>query len=181
MGKIRIISGKFKSRLISFPDKIKNLRPTHDRIREDLFNWLMFDIENKKCLDLFAGSGAIGFEAISRNAKSVTMIEINKTAYLELIRNQKNLQCQNINITNSNAINYLNQSIEKFDLIFLDPPYDSILLETILQIIINKKNLYQNTLIYLETNKNLDLSDFKIIKNKQTSSIFYMLIQLKQE
>lgn len=181
MGKIRIISGKFKSRSISFPDKVKNLRPTHDRVREDLFNWLMFDIENKKCLDLFAGSGAIGFEAISRNATSVTMVEINKIAYLELIKNRKNLQCQNINIINDDAIKYLDQSIEKFDLIFLDPPYDSILLETTLQIITNNKDLYKNTLIYLETNKKINLSNFKIIKNKQTSNIFYMLIKLQQE
>lgn len=180
MGKIRIISGKFKSRLISFPDKIKNLRPTHDRIREDLFNWLMFDIENKNCLDLFAGSGVIGFEAISRHAKSVTMLEINKTAYIELTKNKKLLQCQNLNIINNDAVNYLNQCSEKFDLIFLDPPYDSELLEIILKMITNNKKLYQDTLIYLETNKNIDITNFNVIKNKKTNNINYMLIKLKQ-
>jgi 16S rRNA (guanine966-N2)-methyltransferase len=179
MGKIRIISGKFKSRLISFPDTIKNLRPTHDRIREDLFNWLMFNIENKSCLDLFAGSGAIGFEAISRNAKSVTMIEINKMACNALIKNKETLQCDNLNIINDDAIKYLNQCSETFDLIFLDPPYNSELLETILKIIINNRKFHQNTLIYLETNRHINITNFDIIKNKKTSNIHYMLIKVK--
>jgi 16S rRNA (guanine966-N2)-methyltransferase len=179
MGKIRIISGKLKSRLISFSDGIKHLRPTHDRVREDLFNWLMFDIEGKICLDLFAGSGAIGFEAISRNIKSVTMLELNKIAYNDIIKNKKLLNCDNIEVINSDAISYLKQSNRVFDIIFMDPPYDSELLNNSLEIILHNKNLYQNTLIYIETNKNLVLKDFNIIKDKKTSNIYYKLIKLK--
>jgi 16S rRNA (guanine966-N2)-methyltransferase len=107
------------------------------------------------------------------------MLELNKIAYNDIIKNKKLLNCDNIEVINSDAISYLKQSNRVFDIIFMDPPYDSELLNNSLEIILHNKNLYQNTLIYIETNKNLVLKDFNIIKDKKTSNIYYKLIKLK--
>ena len=127
---IRIIAGTHRGRIIPVPD-VENLRPTPNRIRETLFNWLQQDLSHKTCLDLFAGSGALGFESLSRNATYVTMVEYNPIA----IKNLHNIKT-------------------KFSIIFLDPPYSSNLLQQSLNIINNKSDIFINTVIYLEYQKN---------------------------
>src|SRR3990167_11007598 len=118
MGKVRIIGGLYRSRILKFKDGVDGLRPTPDAIREKLFNWLGKDLSGKKCLDLFAGSGALGFEAVSRNATAVTMVESDKIVFGYLQENEKLLQSDNVMLINTSAIEYLKNSKDKFDLIF---------------------------------------------------------------
>lgn len=120
---LRIIGGEWKRRVLPFAD-VDGLRPTPDRVRETLFNWLMWDVQNTDVLDLCAGSGALGFEALSRGASHVTMIEPNALQAQILKENLKLLKAENCKILVSTAQQVLHsQSKDRFDLVFLDPPY----------------------------------------------------------
>lgn len=119
---LRIIGGEFKRRQLEFAT-IEGLRPTPDRVRETLFNWLMWDIQNSKVLDLCAGSGALSFEAISRGARHVVMIEPNDQQVEFLKKNIKLLKTENCEIYKKSAQQTLTQLKEQFNVVFLDPPY----------------------------------------------------------
>ena len=125
MSQLRIIAGKFRSRKITFSEEI-GLRPTHDRIRETVFNWLGKEVINAVCLDLFAGSGALGFEALSRGAKHTTFVDTNKNNINNLKLNAGNLKLEKnaTDFINSDfqKLN-LNQLCNKFNIAFLDPPF----------------------------------------------------------
>ena len=126
-GQVRIIGGAWRSRMLRFPT-VPGLRPTSDRVRETLFNGLGQDLTGKPCLDLFAGSGALGFEALSRNAKSVVMVECDARARAALSANAKLLQAgTRLAIDGSNALQFLRTCVarqeQRFDLIFCDPPF----------------------------------------------------------
>ena len=121
-GKVRIIGGQWRSRIITFPD-LPDLRPTPDRIRETVFNWLGQDLSGLNCLDLFAGSGALGFEAASRGAESVVMIDADAKIHRALQENKQKLQAAQVELLLMNALNFLASDARKFDVIFLDPPY----------------------------------------------------------
>jgi 16S rRNA (guanine966-N2)-methyltransferase len=129
--RVRIIGGKFRRRLLEFPDSA-GLRPTPDRVRETLFNWLGQDLPGWRCLDLFAGSGALGFEAASRGAGSVVMIERDGTALEALKKNRAVLGTSLVEILRTDALAWLANNHETFDLIFVDPPFDSGLAATVL-------------------------------------------------
>jgi 16S rRNA (guanine966-N2)-methyltransferase len=123
---IRIIGGTHKRRVIRFPalDKgIAGFRPTPDRVRETLFNWLGQDLIGKRCLDVFAGSGALAFEAASRNASSVIALEASRAAANAITDNQKLLQFENLKLRLGDSFSFLASTPEKFDVIFLDPPF----------------------------------------------------------
>ncbi|MBS1208725.1 MAG: rsmD [Proteobacteria bacterium] len=122
VSKVRIIGGSHRSRLIEVPDAI-GLRPTPDRVRETLFNWLGQDLEGLRCLDLFAGSGALGFEAASRNAASVTMVEFAPKVMAHLRTAQAKLQFNNLRLMPGDGLKFLQTTAEHFDVVFLDPPY----------------------------------------------------------
>jgi 16S rRNA (guanine966-N2)-methyltransferase len=122
--RVRIIGGHFRRRLLDFPDSA-GLRPTPDRVRETLFNWLGQDLPGWACLDLFAGSGALGFEAASRGAGRVVMIERERGALDALEKNRAALGADQIEILRADALAWLVNSREAFDLIFVDPPFDS--------------------------------------------------------
>ncbi|WP_434630759.1 16S rRNA (guanine(966)-N(2))-methyltransferase RsmD [Chromobacterium sp. CV08] len=132
--KVRIIGGDYRRRLLPFPDA-DGLRPTPDRVRETLFNWLGQDLYGKNCLDLFAGSGALGFEAASRSARRVVMVEKSRKAYESLQANRQLLQAAALEVQAGDALLYLKNSRERFDVIFVDPPYDSDLLEQALPLL----------------------------------------------
>lgn len=120
---LRIIGGEWKRRVLPFAD-VDGLRPTPDRVRETLFNWLMWDVQNADVLDICAGSGALGFEALSRGASHVTMIEPNSKQAQILKENLKLLKAENCKILVSTAQQVLHsQTKDSFDLVFLDPPY----------------------------------------------------------
>ena len=125
-GSVRIIGGELRSRKISFPDAA-GLRPSADRVRETLFNWLQMAIPAARVLDLFAGSGALGFEAASRGASSVVMVEKAKPAANALRDNRDALATTAVQIIEADALIWLRRDAgkQRFDLVFLDPPFDA--------------------------------------------------------
>ena len=122
--RVRIIGGHYRRRLLDFPDSA-GLRPTPDRVRETLFNWLGQDLPGWSCLDLFAGSGALGFEAASRGAGRVILIERDPNALGALEKNRTLLGASQVEILRADALAWLANNNERFDLIFVDPPFDS--------------------------------------------------------
>ncbi|MDE9541016.1 16S rRNA (guanine(966)-N(2))-methyltransferase [Xenorhabdus bovienii] len=131
LGQIRIIGGKWRGRKLPVPDS-EGLRPTTDRVRETLFNWLMPIIQEARCLDCFSGSGALGFEALSRNASHATLLEYDRNVAKQLSANLALLKTENANVVQGNALQYLNQTGTPFDVVFLDPPFrKGMLVETI--------------------------------------------------
>ncbi len=147
-GSVRLISGKWGGRALYFPS-IDGLRPTLGSQRETLFNWLRPIIRNSRCLDLFAGSGALGFEAASGGATSVVLVEKSKKAYLSLLSNAELLNAENCRIFNTTAQSFLERYPEQFDIFFLDPPFSNPeILENTVSLI--KERLTAGQLIYLE-------------------------------
>ena len=128
---VRIIGGQYRRRLLAFPDA-PGLRPTPDRVRETLFNWLGQDLTGWTCLDLYAGSGVLGFEAASRGAARVVMVERERAAWETLQANRILLGAAGVEVQRADCLGWLAASSECFDLIFLDPPFDSGLAETVL-------------------------------------------------
>src|SRR5450759_921815 len=120
--RVRIIGGDWRSRLISFPART-DLRPTHDRVRETLFNWLGQDLTGKTCLDLFAGSGALGLEAASRGAKRVVMVERDPVAFHALQANVGVLNAAAVELKRADALEFLRADDGTYDVVFLDPPF----------------------------------------------------------
>ena len=125
---LRIIGGTHKRRIVRFPgmadmEGVPSFRPTPDRVRETLFNWLGQDLLGKRCLDVFAGSGALAFEAASRNAAQVIAIENSRAAAQAIAQNQRLLDLPNLKLIHSDAFAYLTSTPDKFEVIFLDPPF----------------------------------------------------------
>ena len=170
-GLIRIIAGQWKGRKLPVV-RVEGLRPTPDRVRETLFNWLQGSLYQARCLDLFAGSGAIGFEALSRGAKQVVMVEKNHKAAQQLSDNIKRLNAENAILKNTDAYQYLKSETEPFDIIFLDPPFRKGHLEKVLDQIVKQNLLAENGLIYLEQEAEnlLDLTQWKLQIHKQTKA-----------
>ena len=121
-GQLRIIGGAFRSRLIRVPRR-PGLRPTPDRVRQTLFDWLGQDLSGLACLDLYAGSGALGFEAASRGAARVVMVESDLAARAELARSRAALGAARVEIYGADAAGYLARGHGRFDVVFLDPPF----------------------------------------------------------
>ena len=121
---MRIIGGNWRSRRIGFPDR-PGLRPTPDRVRETLFNWLGQDLSGYRCLDLYAGSGALGFDALSRGASHVTLVERDALIARAIENSARELNATGSRIICSDALKFLRQAAnrERYDLIFLDPPF----------------------------------------------------------
>jgi 16S rRNA (guanine966-N2)-methyltransferase len=120
-GKIRIIAGEYRGRRIQVPDRA-GLRPTPDRVRETLFNWLGQSLEGLACLDLFAGSGALGFEAASRGAKRVVMVEQDRAVFESLKSFRERIGAHHVEVLHEDAFAYLKR-MPPFDVVFLDPPF----------------------------------------------------------
>jgi 16S rRNA (guanine966-N2)-methyltransferase len=121
-GWVRIVGGAWRSRRIEVPAR-SGLRPTPDRVRETLFNWLGQDLTGLSCLDLFAGSGALGFEAASRGAARVVMLESHRATLAALERSRAALGASQVEIVRGDALAYLVRGGERFDVVFLDPPF----------------------------------------------------------
>ena len=122
--RVRIIAGKWRSRIVKFPAAAA-LRPTPDRVRETLFNWLGQRLDDLACLDLFAGSGALGFEAMSRGASRVVMVERDRNVATGLRASAKALEAEGLEVVEGEALAYLDRARERFDIAFLDPPFAS--------------------------------------------------------
>ena len=160
-GDVRIIGGQYKRRIVSFIDA-EGLRPTPDRLRETLFNWLIADIHDAKVLDSCAGSGVLGFEALSRGAAHTTFIEVSpaQVTMLRQSAEQLRLDASSHQIIQGTAEQVLtqNQTIQRhFDIVFIDPPYAQDLWQPILTALIKQSLINTETLIYLEADKDLTL------------------------
>ena len=129
---VRVIGGEFRRRILHFPSS-SGLRPTPDRVRETLFNWLGQDLEGLDCLDAFAGSGALGFEAASRGAARVLMLERDSQALAALRENARLLGATAVEVVAADAVSYLSRPGEAFDVIFLDPPFAANLIGDLLR------------------------------------------------
>ncbi len=119
---VRIVGGLWRSRILEFPDAV-DLRPSPDRVRETLFNWLGRDLSGMVCLDLFAGSGALGFEALSRGAASVIMVEKNPVVLRALRDNAAKLGATGLTVVRGDALEFARGAHSRFDVVFVDPPY----------------------------------------------------------
>ena len=204
---IRINAGVWRSRVIKFADG-DGLRPTPDRVRQTLFNWLGQELTGKTCLDLFAGTGALGFEAASRNAKSVTMIELASSAIAALRQNLALLNGsdsklngfaiqdsklngfaiqdsklngfelpKNIQILQQDALQFLANNVENFDVIFCDPPYNKGWLDKLLPQL--KQHLAPNGMAYVEAEFELTSSeDWQVKKSGKAGAVYYHLLSL---
>ena len=122
--RVRIIGGAWRSRRIAFPPR-KDLRPTPDRVRETLFNWLGPDLTGRACLDLFAGSGALGFEAASRGANRVVMVESDRAVFRSLVASRATLAAAAVELRMADALAFLRADSGVYDVVFLDPPFRS--------------------------------------------------------
>jgi len=180
---LRIIGGEWRSRKLAFVDA-PGLRPTPDRIRETLFNWVQTHIHGARCLDMFAGTGALGLEALSRGAEDVVFVEKNKTCAQQLKQNIELLKA-NANVIEGDALVFLN-SIEKpkqaFDLVFLDPPYRQQLLSKSLNYLIDETLIDKNSLIYLEheSEESFDWSKYglAVLKEANAGQVHSFLLEL---
>lgn len=175
---VRINAGIWRSRLLKFPD-VEGLRPTPERVRITVFNWLGQDLTGKTCLDLFAGTGAFGFEALSRNAKNVTMIENSRVAYQSLVQNQSLLKAENCQILNQDALAFLGINTQKFDVIFCDPPYNKTWLDKLLPIL--SPHLSENGVVYVEAEFEINSTDgWQVIKQNKAGNVYYHLLKYSQ-
>ena len=171
---VRINAGVWRSRLLKFPD-VEGLRPTPDRVRQTVFNWLGQDLTGKTCLDLFAGTGAMGFEALSRNAKGVTMIEQSALAFKALKQNQTMLNASEMLILQQDALAFLSQNKQLFDIIFCDPPYNKDWLSQLLPQL--KQHLAANGRVYVEAEYALQDDDVWQVRNRGTAGkVVYQLL-----
>ena len=175
---VRINAGVWRSRLLKFPD-VEGLRPTPERVRQTVFNWLGQDLTGKTCLDLFAGTGAFGFEALSRNAKNVVMVENSSAAYHALLQNQQLLDATNSQILRQDVLVYLSQNTQQFDIIFCDPPYHKDWLNKILTTL--NQHLSPNGMLYIEAEFALESSEllgaWQLIKQNKAGNVYYHLLK----
>lgn len=177
--KVRISAGEWRSRLLRFPDAL-GLRPTPDRVRQTLFNWLGQELHGKACLDLFAGSGALGFEALSRFAAAVVMVEQNPAVHRALTDNASQLKATRARILRQDALQFLAQDHQRFDVIFLDPPYGQGWLDKLLPQLAS--HLAPDGVVYAEAEHALaDLPGWTVYKHGKAGSVHYHLLKCAHE
>ena len=178
-GSIRIIAGKHRGRKLPVL-MAEGLRPTTDRVKETLFNWLMPYIHGSNCLDCFAGAGSLGFEALSRGATKVNLIELNKNAANQLVANKQLLKSNDIAVSNANVLEFLKTpSNEKFDIVFIDPPFRQNLTAQTSELL-EQSWLADDALIYVEMEVEGDQSvpiNWQLLKEKIAGQVAYRLYQ----
>jgi len=181
-GFIRIISGQFRGRKLPVKD-VQGLRPTTDRIKETVFNWLMQETRDAKVLDCFAGSGGLGFEALSRFADSALFIELDKAAATQLSNNLTTLKLTNANVMQANTLTLLanNTASQQFNLIFVDPPFRQHLAAKTCQLLEKNNWLSEQAFIYVEIESELTSftppANWLLIKEKKAGQVLCQLYQ----
>ncbi len=155
------------------------MRPTPDRVRETLFNWLGQTLDGKRCLDLFAGSGALGFEAASRGAEMVVMVENNRGVFRSLQDNVKKLGLSNIALRCEDGLKFAVQENSAFDIIFLDPPFQSDYLPQLLPRLAHK--LTAEGVVYVESGSALDAgAGWQVLKQGRAGAVHHQLLRREQ-
>lgn len=174
---VKIIGGLWKRKNISFVDA-PGLRPTPSRVRETLFNWLDQDLTGKVCLDLFSGSGVIGFESLSRGALSVAMVEKSPLVYKMIQENKKLLQAEKAQVYFTDALLFLQKNHTKFDIIFCDPPFNEGWEDKLFPQLAN--HLTKDGLIYFESESAIkEHGEFNVLKKRKAGNVFYHLLTFK--
>jgi 16S rRNA (guanine966-N2)-methyltransferase len=174
--RVRIIAGKWRSRIVSFPAAAQ-LRPTPDRVRETLFNWLGQHLDGLSCLDLFAGSGALGFEALSRGAARVVMVESDKRVVASLRDSAQTLGATDLAVVQDDALRYLRAARERFDLAFVDPPYESRLADAALRALPACMN--PGARAYVEGAQALVVpAPWRLLREDRAGAVRYALLEL---
>ncbi|KKM17807.1 hypothetical protein LCGC14_1672050 [marine sediment metagenome] len=179
-GSIRIIGGTLRGRKISFPN-IQGLRPTGDRIRETLFNWLQPDIGDSRCLDLFSGSGALGFESASRGAAEVVMVESDSHAYMQLKQQAELLKTSVCKLHHQTAQQFISSAQGHFDIVYIDPPFSAQLWASIADSLVLQSLLRAGAKIYLEQPRQMAIDTLPpswfLLKEKQAGDVIYCLFE----
>jgi len=176
--RVRIIAGKWRSRVVKFP-AAAHLRPTPDRVRETLFNWLGQRLDGLACLDLFAGSGALGFEALSRGARRVVMVESDRKVAQALRESARSLGAAEVEVVNAEALAWLARASERFDLAFVDPPYASGLAQLALAALPERMN--PGARVYAESPQPLELSAaWRTLREDRAGAVRYALYELTE-
>ncbi len=176
---LRIIAGQWRGRKLPFAD-VEGLRPTPDRVRETLFNWLAPMIGGARCLDPFAGSGALGLEALSRGAAEVVMLDKHPKVMKQLQANLTLLDCQQAMLQQADALQFLQQTPEKpFDVVFLDPPYRKNLLAPCCELLNEQAWLAEGARVYLENERGYTLpilpDNWELLRSKKAGQVAYHL------
>lgn len=173
--RVRIVGGEWRSRLLTFPDVV-GLRPTPDRVRETVFNWLGQIMDGKCCLDLFAGSGALGFEALSRGARQVVMVERDSKVARALKQNAALLKAENFELVVADALEFIDQEARNFDVIFVDPPYQLNLLPLVLPRLL--PHLADGGLVYTEADAPLEFpAEWQTWRQGKAGLVHYYLLR----
>ena len=181
-GRLRIVAGNWRSRLLDVAG-VEGLRPTSERIRETLFNWLVPHVEGARCLDLFAGTGALGLEALSRGAAGVVFVERSAVAASRLKANIELLDADAATVVQQDAFDYLRGAPDRgFDIVFLDPPFAAGLLEETCRRLQDTRHLKQGALVYLESDRSqaevvLPVG-WQVLKDKTAGNVRYMLARV---
>jgi 16S rRNA (guanine966-N2)-methyltransferase len=177
---VRIIGGAWRSRLLEFPDTAP-VRPTPDRVRETVFNWLAPYLPGAACLDLFAGSGAFGFEALSRGASRAVLVERDANAVAALRNNCDRLRAVGAEIVHADAVDFLGGSAQAFDVVFVDPPYASGLLERCTRLLGERGWIRPGAFIYLEAREGEIPPlppDWQLLRSKSAGQVGYHLCRI---
>lgn len=176
-GRLRIIGGEWRGRKIDVPDR-EGLRPTPDRVRETLFNWLREDIEGARCLDLFAGTGILGLEALSRGAAEVTWVERDARACVQLRETLARIGV-NGNVVQADALQFLSGASRPYDLVFLDPPYAAELLKPSCALLEERGWLAPRAWVYLEQRESSELpplpANWQLTRGRRAGQVGYHL------
>ena len=180
-GRLRIVAGNWRSRLLDIAD-VPGLRPTSERIRETLFNWLEPQIHGARCLDLFAGTGALGLEALSRGAGSTVFVEKSMPAASALNTNINTLGAERAVVRHMDALDYLRgENSERFDLVFLDPPFATDMIDEVCRLLAERKMLADDACIYIEQERSKAEpglpESWQVLKNKTAGNVRYMLVR----
>lgn len=175
---VRIIAGEHRSRKLLVPS-VPGLRPTPGRVRETLFNWLRNDLFGACCLDLFAGSGALGFEAASRGAGTLVQVDKHPQVCASLTENIARLGLNNVNVLHTDVIHFLNGRPDQFDLVFIDPPFGKDLGTRCCLLLEANHWLQEGAKIYLETEAGWQAtglpSNWAVVHSKTAGSVAYHL------
>ena len=183
-GRLRIVGGQWRGRKLTFP-AAADLRPTPDRVRETLFNWLQAIIPGARCLDLFAGSGALGLEALSRDAASAVMVEKNPQIADRIRTHLQTLGATNGDVITADVIQFLQRPATPFDLVFLDPPYRMDCLAQCRELLEHRGWLSDHAYIYLEAPSRIPLpplpSNWSVTRSKTAGDVGYHLARRTHE
>ena len=178
-GKIRIVGGKWRGRKFPVPG-VAGLRPTPDRVRETLFNWLQPVIAGARCLDLYAGTGILGLEAVSRGAADAILVEQDSSLIAQIQRNVEMLDAGGeVYVEQAEALSWLRHNKNRFDLVFLDPPFGQGLIEKSTGLLKEKGCLQPHAMIYVESEPELQVPDgLRVIKQGKAGKVKFMLVEL---